>query len=229
MLHRVLGWLLVIGTPALLLLTSVRLVAQPWFIDFEYRRPDFPADPFGFTQADRLAYGFYALEYLLDNEDVAYLSERALPDGRPMFNARELRHMQDVQAAVRSAFTAHWMLLAAAGLMAAYLAWKPARRPTLQRALLGGGLLTLGLLGALVVSALLSWDAFFDLFHRLLFESGTWRFFLEDTLIRLYPEKFWFDAALTVGALMTLGAAALALIGWRWQPWWRPEKERNHE
>ncbi len=219
-----LRWLPIIMTPALLALTAVRIVAAPWFIDFEYRRPDFPPDMFGFTPEDRQAYGYFALEYLLYNEDIAYLSERAFPDGRPLFNPRELRHMQDVQAAARGAFTAHWVMLAAAALAVVYLAWSPARRPALRRALFGGGLLTLGLLLALVTLALLTWDDFFDLFHRLFFESGTWRFYIDDTLIRLYPEKFWFDAALLVGLLTALGAALLVIAG----RWWRP-RQLNHE
>jgi hypothetical protein len=39
-----------------------------------------------------------------------------------------------------------------------------------------------------------------------------------DTLIRLFPEKFWFDAALTISGLSLLGGLLLALTGWRWQP-----------
>ncbi|MCZ7546399.1 MAG: DUF1461 domain-containing protein [Anaerolineae bacterium] len=216
--QRALQWLLIIATPAALTLASVRVVAQPWFIDFEYRRPGFPPDLYGFTQEDRQAYGYFALEYLLYGKEVAYLSERAFPDGAPMFNARELRHMEDVQAATQGAFAAHTALLAAMAAVAAYLAWSPARRPALKRALFGGGLLTLGLLLALLALVLLNWNHFFNLFHQLFFESGTWRFYVDDTLIRLYPEQFWFDAALAVGALTALGAALLVIVGRWWQP-----------
>ena len=35
--------------------------------------------------------------YMRDNLDLSYLSEQVLPDGQPMFDARELNHMDDVQ------------------------------------------------------------------------------------------------------------------------------------
>jgi hypothetical protein len=34
-------------------------------------------------------------------------------------------------------------------------------------------------------------------------------------LIRLFPEKFWFDAALTISGLSLAGGLLFALIGWR--------------
>ena len=218
LLARVLGWLLTVGMPLLLTLTSVRIVATPWFLDLEYQRPGFPPDPYGFTQEERRLYGRLALEYLLQGEDIAYLSARTLPGGEPLFTARELRHMEDVQALTQGAFSVHGVLLALMALAALYLAWRPARRPALRRALVGGALLTLALLLGLTALVLLNWSFFFDAFHRLFFEDGTWRFYVNDTLIRLFPQQFWFDAAIAVGALVAGGAAALGLIGWRWRP-----------
>jgi integral membrane protein (TIGR01906 family) len=62
------------------------------------------------------------------------------------------------------------------------------------------------------VSAVVAWDTFFTAFHQLFFAGGTWVFAYSDTLIRLFPEQFWFDAALTVGGLTLLGALALLLL-----------------
>jgi len=48
------------------------------------------------------------------------------------------------------------------------------------------------------------------------FEGDTWLFLPTDTLIRLYPEKFWFDAAVGIGGLTLLEAIALILLT-RWR------------
>ncbi len=37
------------------------------------------------------------------------------------------------------------------------------------------------------------------------------------TLIRLFPEKFWFDTALTISALSFTAGLLLTVAGWRWQ------------
>ena len=47
------------------------------------------------------------------------------------------------------------------------------------------------------------------------FEDGTWQFYYTDTLIRLYPEQFWFDASLTVGIMTTLTALIVGVWSWR--------------
>jgi integral membrane protein (TIGR01906 family) len=216
-LDRALQLFLIAGAPILFALTSVRLVMAPWFLDFEYSRADFPSDPFGFSQEERRTYGILAVEYIRDNLDIARLSEFALPDGSPMFNARELRHLEDVQAVTRLAFNFHLLLAGLMALACLFLAWRPCQRPVLRRAALGGGVLTVGLLLALFVVVLLSWGLFFDTFHAVFFESDTWRFAYSDTLIRLFPEKFWFDAAITISITTAAGAVGLVAAAWPWR------------
>ncbi|MEO0599678.1 MAG: DUF1461 domain-containing protein, partial [Chloroflexota bacterium] len=62
-----------------------------------------------------------------------------------------------------------------------------------------------------------AWDFFFTQFHNVFFEQGTWRFYYSDTLIRLYPERFWFEASLVVGVLTVVGALVILGISW-WMP-----------
>ena len=62
-------WLVAILVPVILILTSVRLLLTPVFVQVEYRTPNFPPDPYGFTQQDRLYWSQIALEYLLNDED----------------------------------------------------------------------------------------------------------------------------------------------------------------
>ena len=70
---------------------------------------------------------------------------------------------------------------------------------------------------------LISWDTFFTNFHKVFFEGDSWLFRRSDTLIRLFPEQFWFDAALTVGGL-TVSIALLSMAG---AAFWKRRTIRN--
>ena len=69
-------------------------------------------------------------------------------------------------------------------------------------------------MGLTVVFSLLAFRAFFTAFHRVFFEGDTWLFHYSDTLIRLFPERFWQDAFLWLGGLSLLAGGLLT----RWAP-----------
>jgi integral membrane protein (TIGR01906 family) len=117
----------------------------------------------------------------------------------------------------RALMTAGWVAGAVSLAALAILAARPASRSRAGRALLGGGLFTVCLLLAFGLLMLLGWSFFFDSFHRTLFEDGTWTFYWSDTLIRLFPLRFWQDVAAAVLGLVALGAAMLAIAGWLWR------------
>jgi integral membrane protein (TIGR01906 family) len=194
----------VLALPAMLVLTSVRLVMTETFIRIEYNRPGFPEDRYGFTKEERLEYAPYAVEYLCNDADTSYLGDLTFEDGTPLYTPDELRHMEDVKTVTRAAFAVHTVLSLAFGAAILALAWRPGSRGALRRGLAGGGILTIALILALVVVMLANWDFFFDNFHMTFFEGDSWRFSNADTLIRLFPEQFWLDAALTTGGL-TIG------------------------
>ncbi len=198
---------LVVVFPLLIVLLAARLVMTPLFLHFEYYRADFPPDPFGFTLEDRLTYAPYALDYLLNGAGVEYLGDLKFADGSRLYATDELRHMRDVKNLTQIAFGLAFiggLLTLADG---CYL-WRHKR---LSRALFYGALFTLALVAAIVVGAVVNWEGFFVGFHQLFFQGGTWYFPTTDTLIRLFPEQFWFDAALTIGGLTVL--TALVVFG----------------
>ena len=207
--------LVTLALPPLLALTSVRLVMTELFVQIEYHRPGFPADRYGFSREDRLNYAPFAVRYLHNNAGSEYLGDLTFADGSPLFNERELQHMADVKAVTRAALRVHTVLLAAWGVSALLLARRRPTRPVLWRALGDGGLLTITLMIVLAVVVVAGWDLFFDGFHALFFEGDTWVFRTSDTLIRLFPEQFWFDAALTVALLTISGSLLAMLVPWR--------------
>ncbi len=205
-----LGAILTMIYPILTVLIMVRFVMSPLFLQIEYNRPGFPEDYYGFTREDRLIYAPYALDYLINGELLTYLSDLTFPDGSPLYNERELEHMDDVQAVTRAAFLIAILSGLAAFVIAIYLA--RAMRITLVRALRRGAVILLVILASIIVLVVANWDRFFTLFHQLFFADGTWVFLYSDTLIRLFPEQFWFDAAITIGGLSALVAVITLVI-----------------
>lgn len=216
--------LIALSVPLLLFIGSIRIVMTPLFLQFEYTRPGFLPDPYGFSTEDRLQYGPYGVNYILNGEDISFLGDLTLPGAKcwpaqpantvcAMFNERELQHMVDVKIVAQAAFTI--AVIDLIFVMGTFLVlWRPYKRHLLI-ALRDGSLMTLGAIVAIIVAAFVAWDAFFNLFHALFFTDGTWQFLYSDTLIRLYPEQFWFEAAIVVGGLTSLGTVILLLFSWR--------------
>jgi len=204
-----------LATPPLLVMISIRLIMTPLFLQIEYTRPGFPEDFYGFSTEDRLQYAPFAIDYLMNGDGIDFLSNLDFPDGTAMYNARELRHMHDVKIVTQFAYAAA-TIVGLIVVVAAYTLWRM-NRLMLRNAIFQGSIFTLGIIAAIVLIAILNWDTFFTGFHQLFFASGTWRFEYSDTLIRLFPEQFWFDAALVIGGLTVLGALVLLTIAWRWK------------
>ena len=192
---------------------------SPLFLQLEYNRTflPLPPDTYGFTTQDRLNYAPYAVNYLLNSAEISYLGDLTFPDGTAMYNERELQHMADVKVVTRAAFSLLWVGGTVTLLTFLYLSTHPQHRNLLQLGLRDGSILTLSLIGVIVILASTAWDIFFTAFHQLFFKSGTWRFAFSDTLIRLFPERFWYDAAITIGLLTSLGALLILFGVWRWR------------
>lgn len=209
-LVRALSWLVAILTPAFLTLTAVRVLLTPTFLRWEYRMPGFPSDPYGFTLEDRLRWAPLALAYLLNDADISYLGDLRFDDGTPVYNARELRHMADTKRLVQAALGV-WLASGAALVALGAWAWLGGWGDAYRRGLARGGWLTVAFLGSVVLVALVSFGPLFVVFHRIFFEGDSWLFYYSDTLIRLFPMRFWRDAFVFAGGLALAGALALAL------------------
>lgn len=215
---NLLSWLVAIFVPLALIGLGVRALLTPFFLQVEYNMPYFPPDEYGFTKADRLKWAPYALEYLVNNADISYLGDLKFDDGTPLYGERELSHMDDVKRVTKGVLNAWYvslMSLAALGAWAWFGKWEQAYRHGLRR----GGWLMVGLaavIGAIVGTGILInpnvfWN-FFAWFHSLFFEGDTWLFLYSDTLIRLFPLRFWMDAFL-LAAFIALGGGLFLGFG----------------
>ncbi|MEB7505187.1 TIGR01906 family membrane protein [Arthrobacter koreensis] len=211
-LGRIIQIAVAVFFPVMLLAAAIRAVATPVFLWFEYNRPGFPADSFGFSTEDRMTYGSYAVDYLLNFASPRYLGDLVTPDGDPLYLASEVSHMADVKTVLTLAFvTALGMaLLSFAG--GIYLA---RRCPGgIRRALFAGAVATLAIIAGLLVAAVLAWEEFFTMVHNIFFAQGNWTFRLDDTLIRLFPAQFWMDAGAAIAAIVLLVCVLVMVFTW---------------
>ena len=191
-LTRVFQVLIAVFYPIVLLVLSIRLVTTSVFLWVEYHRPGFPADSFGFSTEDRMTYGSYTVDYLLNLAPPRYLGDLVQPGGDPLFLAREVGHMADVKGVIVMAFLVGLVLAIAMVVGMMYLARKTFGG--IRRALFAGSIATLALIVGLGIFAVTGWEQFFTEFHKIFFKDGTWTFYTDDTLIRLFPSQFWMDS-----------------------------------
>jgi integral membrane protein (TIGR01906 family) len=217
-LPRVLQWVVAILTPLVLLALAVRTVASGAFLWLEYHRPGFPSDSFGFSDEQRMVYGSYGLNYINSFAGSDYLGGLVVPDGvrtlgePALFRPEEVGHMADVQSLVHLLY----LLASIAGLivLVCCLILRARWAGGVRRGLFAGAWVTVGLAGVLGVLGAIGWERFFTGFHELFFSQGNWEFYLDDTLIRLYPPQFWVDAALVLGGLVLIACVLILVLTW---------------
>jgi integral membrane protein (TIGR01906 family) len=206
-----------IAMPAFLVLSNVRLLLTHPFVEIEYRMPGFPADPYGFSRQDRLHWSLLSLDYLLNDSGIEFLADLHFVDGTPIYNPRELRHMADVKQVVSGAMRL-WIACLALVLGLTVLQWSTGRRRSAVEGLHAGSILTLVIFAVLAIGVAAAFSTFFVEFHHVFFEGDTWLFSYSDTLIRLFPERFWQDAFtfLTLASLIEAG-----VVFWLTRRWLR--------
>lgn len=206
--------LIVFLLPVFLALTNVRVLMTSSFARWEYAKPDFP-DPTIVPLKDRQPIVDKTLAYVKGAGDVSLIGDLTFDDGRPVYNERELRHLTDVRVLVRQTSIIHIVGGLIILLGAGYLVWSGRNRAAAQ-ALATGSALTVGIIGGIGIVAAFAFRFFFVRFHHIFFAGETWLFPSTDTLIQVFPEKFWFDASLLIVILTLVEAAAIGVLALVW-------------
>jgi len=206
----ILNLLVTLSIPIILSALSILVLLSPVFTNLEYRRPGFPEDSYGFSTAERLELGNLTRRYLITNQSLDVLRELQFEDGDPLYKERELTHLEDVKVVIGGLL---WVFSAALVVVAfgGYLAHRKAGLADFLRAVSRGGRLTAILLLTTLFFTLISFRALFTSFHLVFFEGDSWLFLTSDTLIRLFPIRFWQDVFLVFGLLTLAGGG---ILGW---------------
>jgi integral membrane protein (TIGR01906 family) len=204
------GLLFGLGLAVLIALAGPLLLFNPWFTSALQERHQVAAS-FGATQADveRVTASYLGDIYLDGSFEAGFEGEG------PLLDEGERSHMRDVSTLVRLLAGIAIVAAIVAAVTAAWLRREPRRQGRIM-------LVTAGAIGLVaVVLALvfaLAFEAAFTAFHELFFPPGTWQFAPGSNLITLFPEGFWFDAALAAGAAIVVAALVVSVIGyWRWR------------
>jgi len=198
--------------PFAFIFIGVLFLLSPLFLKLEYSMPGFPPDSYGFSIDDRLQWASLAQQYLVNDSGIEFLGNLKFPDGNPLYNARELSHMSDVKRVAKILMSlgyGSWIVL----IILTVLSWRGFKKMNshLFKGFRLGSWITIGFLVLVAVFAITSFWNFFTIFHELFFKGDSWLFYYSDTLIRLFPIRFWEDVFLMDG-IITLGCSSLVLI-----------------
>jgi integral membrane protein (TIGR01906 family) len=208
--------LIAVLVPPTLIANALAVLATDTFVRYELGRDGFPPDRYGLTSDEREELAVLGLRSIEPGSDGIVLLERArLPDGSPAFDERELDHMEDVRALFVPILRGRLVVILSVAILAVALL-RTRLRAVVPRGLLAGALATLAIAVLLVPAILLGFDGFFTRFHEVFFEGESWRFSNTDTLIRLYPERFWEDVSQLAAVLTVAQALLLAALAWWW-------------
>jgi integral membrane protein (TIGR01906 family) len=186
------------------------LLFNPWFTSALQARHEVAA-AFETTQPemDRVTGEILVDLYLGGDFDAA------LTPGDPLLDQRERSHMGDVSSLVRLLAVIAALALVITIATGAWLRHERARQGRIMFVAAGVvGAIALLLAGIFAVA----FEPAFLAFHAVFFPPGTYLFAEGSRLIVLFPEAFWFDAALVAGASIVVTAAVVAVIGFsRWR------------
>ncbi|HEY82596.1 MAG TPA: TIGR01906 family membrane protein [Dehalococcoidia bacterium] len=206
-------WLFILALPLLLVSASIAVAANSLPL-YRYGFEKYHvSQTTGLDEAELEKAAAGLIRYF--NSDEEYIRLTVLKDGQPfaLFNQREVIHLKDVK---RLFWLDYWVLLGTLIYALGYAGvslWRK-HRPKLARGLVRGGILTLALMLALGLGALLNFDRLFLQFHLLSFANEFWQLDpTRDYLIMLFPRGFWFDATLFCALLAAAGAIILSGLG----------------
>jgi Gpi18-like mannosyltransferase len=179
-----LSWLTAILTPIVIFGISLNLLLTPAFIRVEYAMPHNPVDSYGFTKSDRFHWASQTIDYLTNDRQTQYLAKQNFTNGSPVFNSDEITIVENIKKTVQKTF-AVWRLSLAISFILGLLAWAGNWLPKFRQGIKRGGWLSIGF--AIIFGS--ATIIFNNAIPNASFRST-------DTLLRLFPIRFWQDSIL---------------------------------
>ena len=207
--------LFILALPVAIVTSNIRLLANaPVVYDYSFDRYN-AEDATGLSRADLDSTAAALRQYFNNDEKTFYhtVTEGGLPG--PVFNARETRHMEDVKGLfVWVNRLQELSVIFVLAYVVAFFLWARDSnvRQLATQALIGLGLGTLAIGGIAVVAAF-GFEAAFTRFHKVLFSNNLWQLDPErDHLIQMFPQDFWRDITIVLGAMCALEAALVGAV-----------------
>ncbi len=209
--NKILVVVCILTLPYSIISMSSRIAFSEWFIDWQYSLESFPEDPYGMSKEERKRLAKLGLKAVTSDEGMEEFKRAKLPDGRPAFRQKEIKHMEDVKNLISILFPLGYIFLTIDLLILLYFYFF--NKKLLSTTLIGSGSLCLTLLILAGVLSLIDYDLAFEKFHDLFFDPYSWRFRHSDTLLRIYPKVFWFNGTIFVISLSVILSLLSIIIG----------------
>lgn len=214
--------LFIIAVPTALVLTNIRIVAnEPRVYAYAIDHYDGPATT-GFPRNELLRSSADIRRYFRDDRETLVIRVRNdQGETESLFNARETQHMHDVKSVIGGAFRVQEVavLFVCAYVVAIFIWARESSTRSLATQLLLASAAGLVAIAGIGVVAALGFDSFWERFHGVLFDNDLWQLDPDrDHLIQMFPEDFWRDVVVwigagTIGELLVLAAASAGYLG----------------
>ena len=207
--------LFVLALPIALVTTNIRLLANaPLVYDYAFDRYD-GEQATGLSRADLDATGRALREYFNNGEKTFYhpVTEDGLETS--VFSARETAHMEDVKALFVKVNRAQEISVVLVLLYAvAFFIWaRDGQVRQLAAQCLIGLALGVAVVGGIGIVAAFGFEPAFERFHTIAFSNDLWKLNpATDHLIQMFPEPFWRDMTILLGAMCAIEALAIAAV-----------------
>jgi integral membrane protein (TIGR01906 family) len=151
------------------------------------------------------------IDYFNGRADTPQVEVTKLGHKMPLYNQKELIHLEDVRGLISMLYGLQWVALGLLAVAAALLIYADRRTGAggALGALFWGGVTTLSLAGVFALWAIFGFNSFFILFHQLSFTNELWLLDpARDYLIMLFPGEFFYRAAV----LAFCGVVGVAVV-----------------
>jgi len=189
------------------IITSMRALISPTYINLAYKFPNIPPDPYGFTNSQRLIWANLSVSFLISDIDKVDLEFLEYKRRRALFTGKEVSHLIDVKRVINTV-TNLWLLSILLIILFGIGLHRIGEERIFVSSLSWGSWLTIGLLLTIEIMTTIDFGAFFSGFHSLFFLGDSWLFPENSMLIRLFPIEFWQNSLNAIGFI----SLALCLI-----------------
>ena len=221
----------ILVVPLALITTNIRVaISEKPVYDYAVRHYG-AQEASGIRESELLRANDQIHDYLIHDRPGALSITVVDQDGKtgPLFNVTETAHMADVRDLVDQLFMVQALVLGALISLAVIMLvlWPPR---ALAAAALVGALLTASILAVASLISMTGFDAAWSQFHVIAFANDFWELNPRtDHLIQMFPEDFWFDITMLIGAATMLQAVLVSAISVGYLVLSRPAREPKAE
>lgn len=214
-LYKGMGFFTGLALMVILLISSTEFVAYHMngYFEKEYAKYEV-TEAVSIEMDDLLTVTHEMMDYLKGNREDLVIYTKIGNTEREFFNAKEKKHMQDVQKLFLDAQKIRFGAVLFVILVSGCLLFLKKGRCLLKGIQWGifGFMAFIGILAGLMAY---NFNRYFTLFHLLLFNNDDWILNPNtDLLINIVPEGFFRDTAFWIAGLFIVGALLIWLLAW---------------